>query len=99
MAILGIGLYVSNKPTFNFETLINRLYPVALEIILYTAFLIVFVVKSPIIPLHTWLPDIHEEAHYNICMLLAEILLKLREYGLIQINMDIVSHAHSIFCS
>jgi NAD(P)H-quinone oxidoreductase subunit 4 len=98
MGILGIGLYGSNKPTFNFETLINRSYPVALEIIFYTAFLISFAVKSPIIPLHTWLPDTHGEAHYSTCMLLAGILLKLGAYGLVRINMELVSHAHSIFC-
>ena len=98
MGILGIGLYGSNEPTLNFETLINQSYPVALEIILYTAFLIAFAVKSPIIPLHTWLPDTHGEAHYSTCMLLAGILLKMGAYGLVRINMEFFSHAHSIFC-
>ena len=97
MGILGICLYGSNKPTFNFETLINRSYPVALEIIFYTAFLISFAVKSPIIPLHTWLPDTHGEAHYSTCMLLAGILLKMGAYGLVRINMEFLSRAHSIF--
>ena len=97
MGILGIGLYGSNEPTLNFETLTNQSYPVALEIILYTAFLIAFAVKSPIIPLHTWLPDTHGEAHYSTCMLLAGILLKMGAYGLVRINMELLPHAHSIF--
>ncbi|KAH0439901.1 hypothetical protein IEQ34_023440 [Dendrobium chrysotoxum] len=46
----------------------------ALEIILYFGFLIAYAVKSPMIPLHTWLPDTHGEAHYSTCMLLAGIL-------------------------
>ena len=54
IGVLGIGLYGSNEPTLNFETLSNQSYPVALEIIFYIGFLIAFAVKSPIIPLHTW---------------------------------------------
>nr|QHN54407.1 NADH dehydrogenase subunit 4 [Calla palustris] len=97
IGVLGMGLYGSNEPTLNFETLANQSYPVALEIILYFGFLIAYAVKSPIIPLHTWLPDTHGEAHYSTCMLLAGILLKMGAYGLIRINMEFLSHAHSIF--
>ncbi|KAL4287476.1 hypothetical protein AHAS_Ahas19G0190000 [Arachis hypogaea] len=77
MGILGIGLYSSNEPTLNFETLTNQSYPGVLEIIFYMGFLFTFAVKLPIIPLHTWLPDTHGEAHYSTCMLLAGILLKM----------------------
>ncbi|KAI3873743.1 hypothetical protein MKX03_009828 [Papaver bracteatum] len=35
MGVLGMGLYASNEPTLNFETLANQSYPVALEIIFY----------------------------------------------------------------
>ncbi|KAL8128421.1 hypothetical protein V2J09_019883 [Rumex salicifolius] len=97
MGVLGIGLYGSNEPTLNLETLANQSYPVGLEIIFYIGFLIAFAVKSPIIPLHTWLPDTHGEAHYSTCMLLAGILLKMGAYGLVRINMELLPHAHSIF--
>nr|YP_010443236.1 NADH-plastoquinone oxidoreductase subunit 4 [Chloranthus fortunei]UTE83708.1 NADH-plastoquinone oxidoreductase subunit 4 [Chloranthus fortunei] len=97
MGIPGMGLYGSNQPTFNFETSANQSYPVALEILFYFGFLIAYAVKSPIIPLHTWLPDTHGEAHYSTCMLLAGILLKMGAYGLVRINMELLPHAHSIF--
>ncbi|MFS7946321.1 NAD(P)H-quinone oxidoreductase chain 4 [Helianthus anomalus] len=97
IGVLGVGLYGSNEPTFNFETSVNQSYPVALEIIFYIGFLIAFAVKLPILPLHTWLPDTHGEAHYSTCMLLAGILLKMGAYGLIRINMELLPHAHSIF--
>nr|QUV73900.1 NdhD [Impatiens cyanantha] len=97
MGVLGIGLYSFNEPTLNFETLANQSYPMALEIIFYIGFFIAFAVKSPIIPLHTWLPNTHGEAHYSTCMLLAGILLKMGAYGLIRINMEFLPHAHSIF--
>nr|YP_009630946.1 NADH dehydrogenase subunit 4 [Bongardia chrysogonum]QBZ77362.1 NADH dehydrogenase subunit 4 [Bongardia chrysogonum] len=97
IGVPGMGLYGSNEPTLNFETLANRSYPVALEIILYFGFFIAYAVKLPIIPLHTWLPDTHGEAHYSTCMLLAGILLKMGAYGLVRINMELLPHAHSIF--
>nr|YP_010273348.1 NADH-plastoquinone oxidoreductase subunit 4 [Ipomoea biflora]UKO31756.1 NADH-plastoquinone oxidoreductase subunit 4 [Ipomoea biflora]BDR62203.1 NADH-plastoquinone oxidoreductase subunit 4 [Ipomoea biflora] len=97
MGVLGLTLYGSNEPTFNFETSVNQSYPAALEIIFYIGFFIAFAVKSPILPLHTWLPDTHGEAHYSTCMLLAGILLKMGAYGLIRINMELFPHVHSIF--
>nr|AIW05399.1 NADH dehydrogenase subunit 4 [Epigynum auritum] len=97
MGVLGIGLYGSNEPTLNFETSANQSYPAALEIIFYIGFFIAFAVKSPIIPLHTWLPDTHGEAHYSTCMLLAGILLKMGAYGLARINIELLSHAHYLF--
>nr|YP_010570914.1 NADH-plastoquinone oxidoreductase subunit 4 [Impatiens platysepala]UZG90776.1 NADH-plastoquinone oxidoreductase subunit 4 [Impatiens platysepala] len=96
MGVIGIGLYSFNEPTLNFETLANQSYPMALEIIFYIGFFIAFAVKSPIIPLHTWLPNTHGDAHYSTCMLLAGILLKMGAYGLIRINMEFLPHAHSI---
>ncbi|WOH09576.1 hypothetical protein DCAR_0729033 [Daucus carota subsp. sativus] len=53
----GGSVFLLMGPTLNFATLVNQSYPVALEIILYIGFFIAFAVKSPIIPLHTWLPD------------------------------------------
>nr|QWL15495.1 NADH-plastoquinone oxidoreductase subunit 4 [Aragoa abietina]QWL15580.1 NADH-plastoquinone oxidoreductase subunit 4 [Aragoa cleefii] len=97
LGVLGIALYGSNEPTLNLDILSNQAYPLALEILLYIGFFIAFAVKLPIIPLHTWLPDTHGEAHYSTCMLLAGILLKMGAYGLVRINMELFPHAHSIF--
>nr|AWH05403.1 NADH dehydrogenase subunit 4 [Asclepias circinalis] len=97
MGVLGIGLYGSNQPTLSFETSANQSYPLGLEILFYIGFFIAFAVKSPIIPLHTWLPDTHGEAHYSTCMLLAGILLKMGAYGLARINIELLSHAHYLF--
>nr|BCA89896.1 NADH-plastoquinone oxidoreductase subunit 4 [Vaccinium bracteatum]BCA89902.1 NADH-plastoquinone oxidoreductase subunit 4 [Vaccinium bracteatum] len=97
IGVLGVGLYSYNEPTFHFEILANQSYPAALEIIFYIGFFIAFAVKLPIIPLHTWLPDTHGEAHYSTCMLLAGILLKMGAYGLVRVNMELLPHAHSIF--
>nr|WMV00888.1 NADH-plastoquinone oxidoreductase subunit 4 [Terniopsis yongtaiensis]WMV01196.1 NADH-plastoquinone oxidoreductase subunit 4 [Terniopsis yongtaiensis]WMV01273.1 NADH-plastoquinone oxidoreductase subunit 4 [Terniopsis yongtaiensis] len=93
----GMALYGSNEPTFDFQILSNQCYPFILELLFYIGFFIAFAVKLPIIPLHTWLPDTHGEAHYSTCMLLAGILLKMGAYGLVRINMELLPHAHSLF--
>ncbi|KAG6540011.1 hypothetical protein Mapa_018593 [Marchantia paleacea] len=80
---LIMAFYNSNESTFDFQLLINKTYPLELEIIVYLSFLIAYAVKLPIIPFHTWLPDTHGEAHYT--------------YGLIRINMELLPHAHSFF--
>lgn len=42
-----------------------------------------FAVKTPIVPLHTWLPDAHSAAPTVGSVLLAAVFLKLGTYGLI----------------
>nr|QNH93650.1 NADH-plastoquinone oxidoreductase subunit 4 [Christensenia aesculifolia] len=94
---LSIGFYGNNGPSFDIQSLATRSYPLTLEIIIYSGFLIAYAVKLPIFPFHTWLPDTHGEAHYSTCMLLAGILLKMGGYGLIRINMELLPQAHAIF--
>nr|YP_009113777.1 NADH-plastoquinone oxidoreductase subunit 4 [Zamia furfuracea]AFR45424.1 NADH-plastoquinone oxidoreductase subunit 4 [Zamia furfuracea]QWW89739.1 NADH dehydrogenase subunit 4 [Zamia fischeri]BAR93342.1 NADH-plastoquinone oxidoreductase subunit 4 [Zamia furfuracea]BDI62799.1 NADH-plastoquinone oxidoreductase subunit 4 [Zamia furfuracea] len=96
MGVLSMGLYGFDGPTLDFDILANKYYPLALEIVLYLGFFIAHAIKLPILPLHTWLPDTHGEAHYSTCMLLAGILLKMGGYGLIRINMELLPHAHSL---
>nr|AWJ60358.1 NADH-plastoquinone oxidoreductase subunit 4 [Ginkgo biloba] len=98
MVASSMGLYGSSDgPTLDLQTLANKYYPVALEIVFYSGFFIAYAIKLPIFPLHTWLPDTHGEAHYSTCMLLAGIPLKMGGYGLIRINMELFSHTHSLF--
>eukprot|EP00897_Mesotaenium_endlicherianum_P001214 jgi/Mesen1/111/ME1122523C07622 len=97
VAGLTMSLWGSEKPVLDFETLASKTYPLSLEVLLYFGFLITYAVKLPAFPLHTWLPDTHGEAHYSTCMLLAGILLKMGGYGLIRLNMELLSHAHSLF--
>ncbi|MFS8909060.1 NADH-quinone oxidoreductase subunit M, partial [Synechococcus sp. OH2] len=72
-------------------------YPLALQVLAYAAFLIAFGVKLPIFPFHTWLPDAHSEASAPISMILAGVLLKMGGYGLIRLNVGMLSEAHVSF--
>src|SRR5437870_2900299 len=54
---------------------------VGLQIPIFAAFLIGFLVKLPSFPFHTWLPDAHVEAPTGGSVLLAGVLLKMGGYG------------------
>jgi NAD(P)H-quinone oxidoreductase subunit 4 len=90
------SVWETSIPVLEFQVLSNKVYPLGLEIVIYVAFLIAYSVKVPSLPLHTWLPDTHGEAHYSTCMLLAGILLKMGGYGFIRVNMQLLPHAHTI---
>ena len=49
-----------------------------------------FAVKTPLVPLHTWLPDAHSKAPTVGSVLLAGVFLKLGTYGLIRICVDML---------
>lgn len=94
---LTLSFWGNANPVLSFQLLSHKSYPIAIEILAYLGFLIAYAVKLPALPLHTWLPDTHGEAHYSTCMLLAGILLKMGGYGFIRINMELLPHAHVLF--
>lgn len=54
--------------------------------LLFWAFAIAFMIKVPVFPFHTWLPDAHTEAPTAGSVILAAVLLKMGTYGLMRFN-------------
>jgi NADH-quinone oxidoreductase subunit M len=52
-----------------------------------------FLVKIPVFPLHTWLPDAHVEAPTAGSIMLAGVLLKMGAYGLARLSLPYTPHA------
>jgi NAD(P)H-quinone oxidoreductase subunit 4 len=96
VAGLAMAFYGGNT-TFDMVELGLKDYPLALELLLYAGLLIAFGVKLAIFPLHTWLPDAHGEASAPVSMILAGVLLKMGGYGLIRLNLGLLSDAHVYF--
>ncbi|MFB2920135.1 NAD(P)H-quinone oxidoreductase subunit 4 [Aerosakkonema funiforme] len=97
VAALAMALYGGGNLTFDMVELAIKDYPIALELLLYAGLLIAFGLKLAVFPLHTWLPDAHGEASAPVSMILAGVLLKMGGYGLIRVNMEMLSDAHVYF--
>jgi NADH-quinone oxidoreductase subunit M len=61
----------------------------------FTLLGLAFAVKSPLWPLHTWLPDAHTEAPTVGSVILAGVLLKMGTYGLLRVAVGTLPHAAS----
>jgi NADH-quinone oxidoreductase subunit M len=69
---------------------------------LFWAFALAFLIKVPLFPFHTWLPDAHVEAPTAGSVLLAGVLLKMGTYGLMRFNLPIfpdASHQWAVLIS
>jgi len=63
------------------------------QLLAFVLLLLGFGIKSPMWPVHTWLPDAHTEAPTVGSVLLAGVLLKMGTYGLIRIAVADLPHA------
>ena len=80
---------------------ITQLYSIGIDAkyqnLLWLAFFSSFAVKTPMWPVHTWLPDAHVEAPTAGSVLLAAILLKMAGYGFIRFSIGLFPLASEYF--
>ena len=78
-----------------------KLYELGIDVnyqnLLWLAFFSSFAVKTPMWPVHTWLPDAHVEAPTAGSVLLAAILLKMAGYGFIRFSVGLFPVASEYF--
>ena len=71
--------------------------PAEYQNLLWLAFLSSFAVKTPMWPVHTWLPDAHVEAPTAGSVILAAILLKMAGYGFLRFSIPMFPLASEFF--
>ena len=80
---------------------VTKLYDLGIDLkyqnLLWLAFFSSFAVKTPMWPVHTWLPDAHVEAPTAGSVILAAILLKLAGYGFIRFSIGLFPNASDFF--
>jgi NADH-quinone oxidoreductase subunit M len=100
VAIIGLS-WVHQQATgdYSFDTL--KLYeldiPDNLQYWFFLAFTVAFVIKVPLFPFHTWLPDAHVEAPTPGSVILAGVMLKMGAYGLIRFSFPLFPEAALYF--
>lgn len=87
LAILGLYFVHGNQTgtyTFNYFELLGTTFSTQEGRWLMLGFLAAFIVKLPVVPFHSWLPDAHSEAPTAGSVILAGLLLKTGAYGLLR---------------
>src|SRR6187200_133382 len=87
VAIIGLSYAhaeATGSPSFNLLDLYNVPLAARTQTWFFLAFALAFLIKVPLFPFHTWLPDAHVEAPTAGSVILAGVMLKMGTYGLLR---------------
>jgi NADH-quinone oxidoreductase subunit M len=87
VAIIGLAVLhyqATGSYSFDLERLLALPIAPGTQFWFFLAFALAFLIKVPLFPFHTWLPDAHVEAPTAGSVILAGVLLKMGTYGLVR---------------
>jgi NADH-quinone oxidoreductase subunit M len=89
------GRITGGPTSFDYFELQRIVLPRNIQIWLFCGFAASFLVKVPMFPVHTWLPDAHTEAPTAGSIILAAVMLKMGTYGYLRFCMGLFPEASS----
>jgi NADH-quinone oxidoreductase subunit M len=100
IAIIGLSYAhasATGTQTFNLLDLYGTTLSWSTEKWFFLAFALAFLIKVPVFPFHTWLPDAHVEAPTAGSVILAGVMLKMGTYGLLRFAFPLFPNAAHYF--
>lgn len=95
--LLAIALYEVIIGNTDYQAVSLLVLSIDLQCILFIAISLGIMVKTPLVPLHTWLPVVHSESPLAGSMLLAGVILKLAIYAIIRLILPTLSDASVLY--
>jgi NADH-quinone oxidoreductase subunit M len=101
MLLAFIGLYLSVAPhTFDMRVLIAEQPMVGSAIpaeLVFLGLMIGLAIKTPLVPVHTWLPQAHVDAPAPASAILAGVLLKMGTFGMLRIPFSMMRETFAAY--
>ncbi len=91
-----LGLtWLGHATSFDYEAVqgVVNTIPLVFQTLLLGILIFGFGIKTPLVPLHTWLPDAYVEASPPVAILLGGVLAKLGTYGLFRFGLGLLPEA------
>lgn len=95
--LLAIALYEVILDNTDYQSTSLLVLSLDLQCILFVGLSIGIAVKTPLAPVHTWLPVVHSESPLAGSILLAGIILKLAVYAIIRLIIPTLSDATVLY--
>ena len=93
LALAGVNQGQTGEWSFAYADLLQTELGRTAQMWLFAGFAVAFLVKVPVFPFHTWLPDAHVDAPTAGSVVLAGVLLKMGVYGLLRYGMPLFPEA------